>query len=105
MKQNFVFSEERIYRFSFRARSYFVSTVGLKPNFSISSPVLGEIIPPQDIPLDGKWYARDAYFTVPYDGSFELDLVSHQDRGGGGGADGGNDYELDYLAVTLVVDK
>lgn len=101
LKQSFVFSKGKIYRFSFRIRSSFVGTIGLKPNFSVDGPVLGEIIPPLEIPLDGNWYLREGYFSVPSDGSYEIDLVSHQDRGGGSGADGGNDYDIDYLAVTL----
>lgn len=101
MRQSFLLSAGKIYRFSFRARSYLVGTVGLKPNFSINSPELGEIIPAQEIPLDGKWYVREGYFSVPFNSSYEIDLVSHQDRGGGGGADGGNDYDIDYMAVTL----
>lgn len=104
LKQSFIFLAGMVYRFSFKIRAY-VTTSALKPNFSVSGPVLGEIIPALDVALDQKWYLREGYFTVPSSGTYEIDLVSHQDRGGGAGSDGGNDYELDAVAVTLAVNS
>lgn len=39
-------------------------------------------------------------FSVPATGDrYRIDINSHEDRGGGSGSDGGNDYEIDDIVI------
>ncbi|EJM60100.1 carboxypeptidase regulatory-like domain-containing protein [Pseudomonas sp. GM48] len=105
LSKAFVFDANEKYSLTFRVRNFSTQTASLTPKFSATmttSPNEQVLIPVFDVPKDGQWHFLEAQFTVPRTNNYTLNIKSNENRGGGSGADGGNDYELDDIIVRQI---
>lgn len=99
LSQTFQLKAARTYRFTYSARNISPQPSNVPPIFSVSTSSGVTILAPFSVPRNGVWYSQQANFRVPVSGSYAIRIISHQDRGGGSNADGGNDYQLDSIYV------
>lgn len=100
--QTFRFVAGMTYSFSYQARNFARQAVDLAPSFSVQFASSQLILPVYSVPRTNQWYTQTANFSVAQTGSYSLQIISHQDRGGGNNGDGGNDYDMDNIIVRLV---
>lgn len=96
--QTFMFTAGRTYSFSIKVRNN-GPVAYLLPSFSVALNSGQTILPAATVPKSGQWIERVASFSVSKTGNQTISIVSHQDRGSGSGADGGNDYQIDNIIV------
>ncbi|MBV4459720.1 Ig-like domain-containing protein [Pseudomonas sp. COR58] len=90
------------YSFSYRARNFSPNSNNVPPIFSVRLSSGQQILPVFSVPRTSQWYTQAANFSVTQSAAYTIQLMSHQDRGGGSGADGGNDYQLDDIILRLI---
>lgn len=99
LHRTFQFKAARTYRFTYRVANINPQPDNLPPRISISTSsglaILGVFV----VPRTGAYYEQTAIFRVPVSGSYTINVVSHEDRGGGANADGGNEYRIDSIYV------
>lgn len=100
--QSFRLITGKTYSFSYRARNFSPLPINVPPIFSVQLDSGQQILAPYSVPRTGQWYTQTANFTVTQSANRIIQMMSHQDRGGGGDADGGNDYEIDDIVVRVV---
>ncbi|MBC3208458.1 hypothetical protein HU755_16765 [Pseudomonas sp. SWRI111] len=100
--QSFRFVVGQTYSFSYRLRNFSPLVNNLPPIFSVKLSSGQQILPVYNVPRDGKWYIQTANFSVTQSADYTIQVMSHQDRGGGSGAEGGNDYQIDDIIVRRV---
>ncbi|POA41182.1 hypothetical protein C1893_31335, partial [Pseudomonas sp. MPR-ANC1] len=100
--QSFRFVVGQTYSFSYRVRNFSPLTNNIPPIFSVSFSSGLQILPVYSVPRTAQWYTQTATFTVTQSMDHTIQLMSHQDRGGGSGSDGGNDYQIDDITVRMV---
>ncbi|MBV7568601.1 carboxypeptidase-like regulatory domain-containing protein [Pseudomonas sp. PDM27] len=98
----FRFEKDRTYSFSYRLRNFSADETNKPPRLSVSRGG-ATILPEYSIPRDGEWHPMQGEFSVPATGDrYQIDINSHEDRGGGSGSNGGNDYEIDDIVILLL---
>ncbi|MDR6609603.1 hypothetical protein [Pseudomonas synxantha] len=105
LSKAFVFDANEEYSLTFRVRNFSTQTASLTPKFFATmtmSPNEQVLIPVFEVPKDGQWHFLEARFSVPRTNNYTLNIKSNENRGGGSGADGGNDYELDDIIVRQI---
>jgi hypothetical protein len=99
LHRTFQFKAARTYRFTYRVANINPQPDNLPPRISISTSsglaILGVFV----VPRTGAYYEQTAIFRVPVSGSYTINVVSHEDRGGAANADGGNEYRIDSIYV------
>ena len=101
--QIFRFVAGRVYSFSYELRNLARQSSDLSPTFSVVLSMGQEVLPRFDVPRTLQWITRSRNFSVPETGDYEVQIISHQNLGGGGsGSRGGNDYEIDNIVIRLV---
>jgi hypothetical protein len=100
--QTFTFEAGKTYSFSYQARNFARQVVDLAPSFSVQFASGQLILPVYSVPRTNQWYTQTANFSVAKTGNYSLQIMSHQNRGGGNNGDGGNDYDIDNIIVRLV---
>ena len=100
--QTFHFVAGRTYSFSYNVRNFSPLANNVPPKFSVSTTSGIQIIPEYSVPRDGIWYTPSRTFFVTQTGNHLVHIMSHQDRGGNDGSDGGNDYQIDNIIVRRV---
>jgi hypothetical protein len=99
LHRTFQFKAARTYRFTYRVANINPQPDNLPPRISISTSsglaILGVFV----VPRTGAYYEQTAIFRVPASGSYTINVVSHEDRGGAANADGGNEYRIDSIYV------
>ncbi|MHC8342857.1 hypothetical protein [Pseudomonas sp. RT6P73] len=100
--QTFRLITGKTYSFSYQARNHSPQPENVAPSFSVRFASGQSILPVYNVPRTNLWYTQTNNFTVTQSGNHQLQIISHQDRGGNGGSDGGNDYDIDNIIVRLV---
>lgn len=101
-RQAFELVVGKTYSFSYQARNFAVNPKSLPPIFSVRFASGQSILPTFNVPQTNQWYTQTNTFSVAQTGNYELQIISHQNRGGGSDSDGGNDYDIDNIIVRLV---
>ena len=97
--QAFFFTEGRTYSFSYKVNNFSPLVNNRPPIFSVSTASGQQILPSYTVPRSSTWNTQSATFSVTQTGEQVINLISHEDRGGGAGSDGGNDYQIDDIVV------
>ncbi|VVO62435.1 hypothetical protein [Pseudomonas fluorescens] len=100
--QTFLLLAGHTYSFSYRVRNFSPLSNNVPPIFSVTLASGPQILPVYNVPRNGQWYTQTKDFSVTQSANHTIQIVSHQDRGGGGGSDGGNDYQIDDIIVRLI---
>ena len=99
LSQTFQFKAARTYRFV-----YFVANVSPQPDnvppvISVSTSSGIAILGRFTVPRNSAYYPQSADFRVPISGPYTINIQNHEDRGGYGGAQGGNDFFINSIYV------
>jgi len=99
LSQTFQFKAARTYQFSYYVANVSPQPDNVPPVISVSTssgmPILGAFT----VPRTGTFFQQVANFRVPVSGAYTIYMLNHEDRGGYGGARGGNDFILDAIHV------
>lgn len=102
LSQTFQFDAARTYSFSYRIANVSPQPDNQPPRISVSTSsglaILGLFV----VPRNGAYYEQTASFRVPVSGPYTIYISNHEDRGGYGGANGGNDFHIDYIHVRRI---
>ena len=101
--QTFRFITGKTYSFSYRVRNFSPLAENVPPIFSVELDSGQQIIAAYTVPRTGQWHTQTANFTVSLSANRTIQMKSLQDRGGGSGSDGGNDYEIDDIIVRMII--
>lgn len=100
--QTFTLTAGRQYLISLRVFNYSPQPENMPPIFSIQTATGQVIWPRNTIYRTGQWRTIDVNFHVAYTGNHTIQIISHEDRGGGSGSAGGNDYQIDHIIVRRI---
>ncbi|UST75840.1 hypothetical protein NF675_07045 [Pseudomonas siliginis] len=100
--QSFRFVAGHTYSFSYRVRNISPQSNNMPPIFSVRFSSGQQILPVYSVPRTAQWYTQAGNFSVSQNANYTIQIISHQDRGGGSGSDGGNDYQIDDIIIRLV---
>ncbi len=100
--QSFRFVAKHTYSFSYRVRNISPQSTNMPPIFSVRFSSGQQILPVYSVPRTAQWYTQAGNFSVSQNANYTIQIMSHQDRGGGSDSDGGNDYQIDDIIIRLV---
>lgn len=100
LSQTFQLKASRTYRFAYRIANISPQHDNVAPRISISTSSGLAISGVFVVPRTHTYYEQNTTFRVPASGAYTVYVMSHEDRGGGSGAQGGNEYRIDYIYLS-----
>jgi hypothetical protein len=102
LSQTFQFKAARTYRFTYYVQNVGPQSFNVPPVISVSTSNGLVILGAYTAPSTGAFIQQTSTFRVPVSGSYTIYIISHEDRGGYAGPQGGNDFFLDNILVQRV---
>ncbi|VEF09781.1 Uncharacterised protein [Pseudomonas fluorescens] len=99
LSQTFQFSAARTYRLGYSVANVSPQPDNLPPVISARFSSGVPIFPPFTVPRTSQYYPQTTTFRVQSSGTHTIQIVNHEDRGGYGGAQGGNDFQIANIFV------
>ncbi|TFH79494.1 MULTISPECIES: hypothetical protein [Pseudomonas] len=99
LTKTFQLEAARTYRLSYSIVNLVVDLLNVPPVISVKLSNGSQILNPFSVPKTNAYYQQTANFKVGADGNYTIIFFNHEDRGGYGGANGGNDFRISYIYV------
>lgn len=99
LSQTFQFKAARTYRFVYNVANVSPQPDNVAPVLSVSTSSGIALVGRFTVPRNRVYYEQSADFRVPVSGPYTIYIQNHEDRGGHGGAQGGNDFFINAIYV------
>ncbi|WP_423205387.1 hypothetical protein PGC34_11195 [Pseudomonas kribbensis] len=99
LRQSFQLEATRTYRLTYQIANVSPQPENVPPVISVATSSGVAILNPFSVPRTNSYYQQTANFRVNVDGVYTIEFFNHEDRGGYGGAQGGNDYYISSIYV------
>ncbi|MFJ2483206.1 hypothetical protein ACIOWE_23315 [Pseudomonas sp. NPDC087598] len=99
LSQTFQFKAARTYRFVYNVANVSPLPENVPPILSVSTSSGIALVARFTVPRNRVYYEQSADFRVPVSGPYTIYMQNHEDRGGYGGAQGGNDFFINAIYV------